>query len=187
MRYLIIPMFAMLLIATSCRSKKIFETTDVQVNNTFIEQEKEEPMAASPVQEGKKAFFYHSTDKTVKPRTDFEVTKTIADLEVMPIKIEYSCEYNGDDSDSGRKNAVSYAIYQALKINGNADVMLEPKHEIKSENGRITSVKVSGYAAHYRNFRTATQQDLKLLKEGKGNTAIVSKKSQPSNPEGSDD
>lgn len=175
-------MCAMLLIATSsCGSKKIIQFTGTQ-ENTVIQQE-EKPMVASPAQDGKNAFFYHSQDERVILPTDFEVTKTIADLEVMPTKIEYSCAYNEDDTEAGRTNAISYATYQALKINGNADVLVEPKHEINSEKGRITSVKVSGYAAHYRNFRTATPQDLKLLKESKGNSCVVTKKPQQATPE----
>lgn len=101
----------------------------------------------------------------------------------MPNRVEYSCSYNSNDDANNRKAAVNYAINKALKINGNADVMVEPKYEIQTENGRIVSVKVTGYVANYCNFRTATQEDLKMLNEGKGNVQAVSKTSQQGNPD----
>ena len=93
----------------------------------------------------------------------------------MPNRVEYSCSYNSNDDANNRKAAVNYAISQALRINGNADVMVEPKYEIQTENGHIISVKVSGYVANYCNFRTATHEDLKLLKEGNNKIQVVPK------------
>ena len=182
MKKLIIPMCAMILLITSCKSTKNLFSTEVRPN---IYVEKTEEMSAAPVtDDGKKSsFVYNSLDKVVKLPTNFDVTKTIADLQVSPIKIEYSCSYDGIDDANSRKAAVNYAINQALRINGNADVMVEPKYEIKTEKGRIVSVKISGYVANYCNFRTATQEDLKLLKEGNSNTQIVSKNPQQGTPE----
>lgn len=184
MKQLIIPMCAMLLLATSCRStKNFFKSTDLQQNTSITINESNEMPESLPAQDGKKSYFYHSLDKTVILSPNFEVSKTIADLRVMPDKIEYSCAYNGNDDEMSRKAAVNYAISQALKINGNADIMVEPKYEIKTDDGHITSVKVSGYAAYYCNFRTATQEDLKLLKEGNKNVQVVSKTPQQEAPD----
>lgn len=185
MKQFIIPMCAMLLLATSCRStKNFFKSTDLQQNTSITINESNEMPESLPAQDGKKSYFYHSLDKTVILSPNFEVSKTIADLRVMPDKIEYSCAYNGNDDEMSRKAAVNYAISQALKINGNADIMVEPKYEIKTDDGHITSVKVSGYAAYYCNFRTATQEDLKLLKEGKNNNVqVVSKIPQQEMPD----
>lgn len=181
MKNLIFPVCAILLFATSCKStKNLFQKNELQQNITI---EQNEPENISVAKEGKKSFVYNSAVKTVKLPTNFDVTKTIADLRVLPEKIEYSCSYNGNDDEAGRKAAVSNAISQALKINGNADVMVEPKYEIQSEDGKIVSVKVSGYAAYYCNFRTATQEDLKLLKEGNSKTQVVSKAPQQDSPE----
>lgn len=177
MKKFIVPMCAMLLLVTSCRStKNLFKNTEVNtsVQNTSVTINENNDMSL-PAKDGKKSYFYHSVDKTVKLSTNFDVTKTVADLKVSSSKIEYSCQYDGNDDDASRKAAVNYAINKALKINGNADVMVEPKYEIQTDNGRIVSVKVSGYVANYCNFRTATQEDLKMLNEGKGNVQAVSK------------
>ena len=173
MKNLILPICAILLLASSCKStKNLFQRNDVQ-QNTYIEID--ETMAPVPNDSKKQSYLYPSLDKTVKLPTNFDVTKTIADLQVFSSKIEYSCSYNGNDDAESRKAAVNYAISQALKINGNADVMIEPKFEVLTEDGRITSVRVSGYVANYCNFRTATKEDLKLLKEAKDNIQIISK------------
>ena len=172
MKKFIIPMFALLLLATvtSCKStKKMFA---IQPTQTTIVVEQAEDIVA-PAIEGKKSASYFSVDKTKCLPMDFDVTKTIADLKVSPNKIEYSCSYKGNDDPESRKAAVSYAIAQALRINGNADVLVEPKHEVKTENGEIVSVRVTGYAAVYCNFRTATQEDLKMLKDGNTNVQVV--------------
>ena len=175
MKKLLIPMCAMLLLATSCKTTKaIFKQTEVQQNY----YDNDYDMSVSPVAEKKSSYVYNSLVKTEKLPTDFGVTKTIADLQVSPVKNEYTCLYNGVDDASGRKAAVNYAINQALNVNGRADVLLDPKYEIQSEDGRIKSVKVSGYVATYCNFRTATKDDLKMLKEGNTNTQVVPKTSQ---------
>ena len=130
-------------------------------------------MVAAPTESKKSSYLYHSLAKTEKLPTSFDVTKTIADLRVSPIKVEYTCSFDASNDAAGRKAAINYAITQALKINGNGDVLLDPKYEIQAEDGRVKSVRVSGYAATYCNFRTATMEDLKMLKEGNGNTQIV--------------
>lgn len=167
-------MCALLLLATvtSCKStKKMFVIQPTQTN-TVVEQAEE---IVAPTAEGKRSFNYFSANKTRQLPTDFDVTKTIADLKVSPTKVEYSCAYDGNDDPVTRRSAIDYAINQALRINGNADVLVEPQHEVRTENGKIISVRVTGYAAVYCNFRTATQEDLKLLKEGKNNVQIVPK------------
>lgn len=165
MKNLIILMGAMgalLLSATSCKS-----TTSVfkEVQSTTTVEESYD-MVSTPLESKKPSYVYNSSAKTTKLPTDFGVTKTIADLNVSPTKIEYNCTYSGPDNAAGRKAAINYAITQALSIHGNADVLLEPKYEIQTDDGRIKSVKVSGYVATYCNFRTATKEDIKMLKEG---------------------
>lgn len=159
-----------LLLVTSCKSSKaVFNSMAVQ-ENTYIEQN--ENMVSSPLPgESKKStsFVYHSLQKTESMPTNFDVTRTVADLKVQPNKIEYTCAYYGADNAEGRKAAINYAINQALIAHGNADLLVEPKYEIKSDDGRITTVKVSGYVATYCNFRTATKEDLNML-----NTKVVS-------------
>ena len=176
MKKAIIPMCAMLLLVTSCRStKNLFAKTDVQ-QNVSIEQNNYDYELSMPSVEGKKSsYVYSSKAKSEILPVKVDVTKTIADLQVSSVKVEYSCSYNCSDDAAGRKAAINYAINQVLKINGNADVLLEPKYEVQSEGGRITSVKVSGYAATYCNFRTATEKELKMLQEGdpKPNMKVV--------------
>ena len=80
MKQLIIPMCAMLLLATSCRStKNFFKSTDLQQNTSITINESNEMPESLPAQDGKKSYFYHSLDKTVILSPNFEVSKTIAD------------------------------------------------------------------------------------------------------------
>lgn len=177
MKKLIIPLGAALLLVTSCKSSKAIFNTAVQQSPAI---EVSETTIQIP-QEGRKSFTYYSKGKTERMPVDFEVTKTIADLQVSSTKIEHTCSFNSLDDDAGRDAAKSYAVNQALKLYGNADVLIEPKYEIKAEDGHIVSVYVSGYPATYCNFRTANEKELNMLKSAKSAPQPAAAK--PSTPE----
>ena len=117
MKKVIIPMFVLLLLATvtSCKSvKKVFVKQESNVTAELVVNAAEE--VAAPTNEGMKSVSYFSTGKTKTLPVDFGVTKTIADLKVLPDKVEYSCAYYGNNDAATRKAAVEYAISQALKL-----------------------------------------------------------------------
>ena len=66
----------------------------------------------------------------------------------------------------GEKNVISTAIWEALALNGNSDVLVDPQTQIKyDKNGEIESITVTGYPAKYVNFRKVEKpksQEVKL-------------------------
>ena len=64
------------------------------------------------------------------------------------------------------------AVADALRKSG-ADVLVEPKFETKTSGGRTTAT-VTGFPATYKNFRSITLEDVKLLRVGVTQKAAVS-------------
>lgn len=77
-----------------------------------------------------------------------------ADLEVSTKKITYFYKPTKAETREGSGNAISSAVAEALKANGNADVLVAPQYVIKKRKGKVKEVTVSGYPAFYKNFRT---------------------------------
>jgi hypothetical protein len=92
----------------------------------------------------------------------------IADLNVQENKVTGTAIFEAGSSLESAKNA---AVADALK-KANADVMIEPKFETETARGR-TTVKVTGWAGTYKNFRTITKEDLPLLENGTSHKAKV--------------
>lgn len=82
----------------------------------------------------------------------------IADLDVSQQKISKTIKLKSMESLEGAKNEI---IRELLKEN-NADLLVEPKFESKTENGK-TELTVNGWLAYYKNFRTLEEKDIKLL------------------------
>lgn len=86
------------------------------------------------------------------------LTETVADLQVNPTKISYTLKPNKAIRKGGEKNVVMAAVAEALKENGNADVMIGMQYEIKKTRGlfgtKIKYVTVTGYPATYTNFQS---------------------------------
>lgn len=86
------------------------------------------------------------------------LTETVADLQVNPTKISYTLKPNKAIRKGGEKNVVKAAVAEALKENGNADVMIGMQYEIKKTRGlfgtKIKYVTVTGYPATYTNFQS---------------------------------
>lgn len=59
------------------------------------------------------------------------------------------------------ENAKNEIIRELLNEN-NADLLVEPKFESKTKNGK-TELTVTGWLAYYKNFRTIEEKDIKLL------------------------
>lgn len=73
-----------------------------------------------------------------------------ADLDVSENKITYTYTHlNG----GGEENAKSCAVSEALKQNGDADVLVAPQYTVRKDGKKVKSVIVSGYPAKYKNFK----------------------------------
>lgn len=83
---------------------------------------------------------------------------TVADLDVASERITHTLVPSSDLCRGGEENVRQAAEQEALRQNGNADVLLEPQYVITKKRGlfrdRITSITVTGRPAHFRNFRS---------------------------------
>ncbi len=85
-----------------------------------------------------------------------------AKLNVSPTKIEYKYIPTSAVKRCGEKNVISTAVAEALKANGNADVLVSFQYEMKKKKNLFgkTSIKyvtVKGYPATYSDFETVTK------------------------------
>jgi len=82
----------------------------------------------------------------------------IADLDVQEQKITKTITLKSMESLEAAKNE----IVRNLLNENNADLLVEPKFESKTKNGK-TDLTVTGWLAFYKNFRTIEEKDIKLL------------------------
>ena len=88
-------------------------------------------------------------------RVDTPVTPPlIADLNVSPKKITFHLLPSTALLKTSTENIIKAAVKEALKVNGDADVLIGMEYQIKHDaEGDIESVTVTGYPATYVNFR----------------------------------
>jgi hypothetical protein len=82
----------------------------------------------------------------------------ISDLDVASNKASHTMTLRKVEN---MKAARNLAVSELLKIE-NADVLVEPSFETET-SGSKTILTVKGWPAKYKNFRTITQDDIKLL------------------------
>lgn len=78
-----------------------------------------------------------------------------ADLEVSSKKISFYYKVPKSVRRGGTKSVKATAVAEALKANGNADVLVAPQYDMKIKRGSIREITVTGYPATYKNFRAA--------------------------------
>lgn len=82
------------------------------------------------------------------------VSANQADLEVATRKISYTYVPTKQDRKTGLKNVVNNAVTEALKENGNADVLVHMNYDATlKRKGKIKKVIITGYPAKYTNFK----------------------------------
>lgn len=95
----------------------------------------------------------------------------VADLDVSNEKITYTLVPNKFVQRGGLRNCINVAISEALKQNGNADVLLETQKAIVVRSGlfgrKIRSVTVTGYPARYKNFQSLDKDAVKEMMSSK--------------------
>ena len=101
----------------------------------------------------------HKTASTVDIPTSI-VSKNIADLNVKDQRISYTYKPNRQVRRGGEQNVLNAAIAEALKENGNADVLVAMQYEMKITKGffgqkTIKYVTVTGHPAFYTNVHPA--------------------------------
>lgn len=88
------------------------------------------------------------------------VSTNTANLAVVPHKISYTFKPSKAVRRTGEKAVIKTAVAEALKANGNADVLVGFQYEIKKTKNffgktTIKYVTVEGYPATYKNFQKA--------------------------------
>ena len=92
------------------------------------------------------------TTLSMKTATTKEVQVSVtSDLEIAQRKIRY--KYVFDNSDYKLSRAKENAISEALKINGDADILVSPQYEVSILDSQ-TEIIVSGFPAKYKNLRS---------------------------------
>lgn len=76
-----------------------------------------------------------------------------ADLIVSPTKISFTYKPDKQVRRGGNKAIMAAAVAEALKQNGNADVLVQPEYEYRMKKRGIKEIKVTGYPAKYANFK----------------------------------
>lgn len=83
------------------------------------------------------------------------ITAVIADLDVSPKKITFLYIPSRAVRNGGFDNIVNCAVQEALRENGDADVLVALEQQVKYNNsGECESITVTGYPAKYKNFRS---------------------------------
>ena len=95
----------------------------------------------------------------------------VADLDVSNEKITYTLVPDRFVRRGGLRNCINVAINEALRQNGNADVLLETQNAIVVRSGlfgrKIRSVTVTGYPARYKNFQSMDKDAVKEMMSSK--------------------
>lgn len=102
-------------------------------------------------------------------------TTITSELKVSETKV--TGEANNPNSFFGQGELEKTAVADALK-KVDADILLEPQYEYKRVDGKLVSVKVSGYPARYTNFRPITSEDVDIynkLKAPRQETLVIIK------------
>lgn len=95
---------------------------------------------------------------SIEPVDTEVISRSTADLVVAPQKISYTFHPSKAVRRTGEKAVIKTAVAEALKANGNADVMVGFQYEIKKTKNlfgktTIKYVTVEGYPATYKNFK----------------------------------
>ena len=97
---------------------------------------------------------------TTKAITPHVYANTFADLEIVSGKLSYVYVPTNDVIAGGKENIIKTAEALLLK-QYDADVLVEPQYIYEYKDTRtISKVTVTGYAAKYKNFRSATNEEI---------------------------
>ncbi len=120
----------------------------------------------------KSASFEEKTAKELDPeQVQFRTMPMVVDLQVDENKIVFTKTYmNAYAKGRNIDNVRAMALYDAAK-QYNADVIALPVYSITSDNDIDYTIEITGYPAHYKNFRNLTEEDKKLL--GDYDTLII--------------
>ncbi len=109
----------------------------------------------------------HKTASTLDIPTSI-VSKNVADLKVNDERITFTYTPSREVRKGGEQNVLNAAIAEALKANGNADLLVAMQYEMKTTTGffgqkTIKYVTVTGHPAFYTNIHPAEPEQVIIL------------------------
>lgn len=109
----------------------------------------------------------HKTASTLDIPTSI-VSKNVADLKVNDERISFTYTPSREVRKGGEQNVLNAAIAEALKANGNADLLVAMQYEMKTTTGffgqkTIKYVTVTGHPAFYTNIHPAEPEQVIIL------------------------
>lgn len=85
-------------------------------------------------------------------------SKSTADLIVSQEKITFTYKVPKKARRAGSKAVYATAVAEALKANGNADVLVQAQYAVRKRGKKIKEITVTGYPAKYTNFKVANNK-----------------------------
>ena len=110
-----------------------------------------------------------TTNRTARSfviETDIQQMPTVADLIVDTVYVRKDTTWTNTSKSYTTKAAMRDLLIGAMMEKANADVIIQPRENVQvySKSSKQTlRMEMYGYPARYRNFRTATEQDLRIL------------------------
>ena len=110
-----------------------------------------------------------TTNRTARSfviETDIQQMPTVADLVVDTVYVRQDTTWTNTSKSYTTKAAMRDLLIGAMMEKANADVIIQPRENVTvySKSSKQTlRMEMYGYPARYRNFRTATEQDLRVL------------------------
>ena len=106
------------------------------------------------------------TARSYEIKTDIQQMPTVADLVVDTVYVRQDTTWTNTSKSYTTKAAMRDLLIGAMMEKANADVIIQPRENVvvRAQSSRQTlRMEMYGYPARYRNFRTATEQDLRIL------------------------
>lgn len=106
------------------------------------------------------------TARSLEIKSDIKQMPTVADLVVDTVYVRKDTTWTNTSKSFTTKAAMRELLIGAMMEKANADVIIQPRENlvVKSQSSKqLMRMEIYGYPARYRNFRTATEEDLRIL------------------------
>ena len=107
------------------------------------------------------------TGKSVDIQSHITQMPTVADLVVDTVYVSADTTWQNTFSHQVSKEEMSKVLIGKMMEESKADVIIEPRERVVSQREKAFKnnyqMTVSGYPARYRHFRTATEEDMRIL------------------------
>ena len=112
---------------------------------------------------------FTTTNRTARSfviETDVKQMPTVADLVVDTVYVRKDTTWTNTSKSITTKSAMRDLLIGAMMEKANADVIIQPRENVlvtTKSSKQTMHMEMYGYPARYRNFRTATEEDMRIL------------------------